>query len=398
MNDHTVHIVGAGPASLVAAITLARSGIEAIVHEQNVDAGMRFNGDFQGLENWSEKEDVPAFLSSMGVEINFRCDPYFNPEFHGPQGQKVVLRTSRPLFYLVERGTNEWTIDQGLKRQALEAGVTIIWNDKLVQLPSGPVIVGTGPKAADAIAKGIVFSTSHSDCSVGIFDDRIAPKCYAYLLVNRGKATLATCLFKDFRNERMYFERALRRIKETLEIEINRPREFGAIVNFFLMPSAVKNERILYVGENAGFQDALWGFGMKYAIRSGYLAARSIIEGSSYDRLCDKYIRPMTYASLANRWMFSLLGNRGYTQWLARLGKTDDAIPMLQRHYAPSWFKKNVLFRIAKQWYRTRLINKQCMHEHCDCVWCRHGTHAKGQIEEESSCWTSETFPSHVAH
>lgn len=386
MNNPRVHIVGAGPASLVAAMTLARTGREVTVHEQNADVGMRFNGDFQGLENWSEKEDVPTFLKSIGVEMNFLCAPYSTSEFYGPRLQQVIIKTSRPLFYLVERGTNEWSIDQGLKRQATDAGVTILWHDKLEGLPPGPVIVGTGPKAADAIAKGIVFSTSHRDCSVGMFDNRIAPKAYAYLLVHRGRATLATCLFEDFRNERKYFERALQRIQEAVNIDISQPKEFGAIVNFFLMPSAVKDGRIFYVGENAGFQDALWGFGMKYAMRSGYLAAQSIIDSSSYDKLCDKHLRPMMNASLANRWMFSLLGNRGYGHWLSRLSRADDAIPVLQEHYAPSWFKKEALFRIAKHWYRTRLINKQCMHEHCTCVWCRHGNQPPGHIADTITC------------
>jgi flavin-dependent dehydrogenase len=385
MTNRVAHIVGAGPAGLVAAIALSRGGYQAIVHEQNADAGMRFNGDFQGIENWSENEDIPTFLRSIGIEMSFRCDPYVNTEFYGPSLQRVVLKTSRPLFYLVERGTNEWSIDQGLKQQALDAGVKILWNDKLERLPPGPVIVGTGPKAADAIAKGIIFSTSSPDTSVGIFDDRIAPKAYAYLLINRGRATFATCLFEDFKNERRYFARALKRMQEAVSFDISKPREFGAIVNFFLMPSAVKDGRILYVGENAGFQDALWGFGLKYAMRSGYLAARSIVEGRSYDRLCKEYIRPLMHVSLANRWMFALLGNRGYELLLARFSRASDATRVLQDSYAPSRLK-TVLFRIAKQWYRARLVNKQCMHEHCDCVWCRHGEQMHRQSEGSASC------------
>lgn len=382
MTNRTVHIVGAGPAGLVAAITLARSGYETIVHEQYDDVGKRFNGDFQGLENWSQPEDVPSVLRSIGVEVNFRCDPYSVSEFYGPSLRKAVLRTSRPLFYLVERGSNNGSIDQGLKQQALDTGATIRWNEKLETLPPGPAIVATGPKAADAIAKGIVFRTTHRNRSVGFFDDRIAPKCYAYLLVNHGRATFATCLFQDFKNERIYFNRALARLQQAIDIDIQEPREFGAFVNFFLMPSAVKDGRVLYAGENAGFQDALWGFGMKHAMLSGFLAARSIIDRRSYDELCNHYIRPMMYASLANRWMFAFLGNRGYEQWIKRLARSENGIQLLQRYYRPSW-RKRLLFRLAKRWYRARLINKQCMHEHCDCVWCRHGMHPHGQADEQ---------------
>lgn len=34
-----------------------------------------------------------------------------------------------------------------------------------------------------------------------------------------------------------------------------------------------------YVGELAGFLDARWGFGIRYDLLSGYLAAKSIMTG-----------------------------------------------------------------------------------------------------------------------
>ena len=36
---------------------------------------------------------------------------------------------------------------------------------------------------------------------------------------------------------------------------------------------------VLLAGEAAGFQDALWGFGIRYALLSGCLAARSLLSG-----------------------------------------------------------------------------------------------------------------------
>ncbi len=71
MNNKQIHIEGAGPSGLTAAINLKRAGLRVIVHEKNQDARMRFNGDFQGLENWTADEDVPEFLRSMGVSVNF---------------------------------------------------------------------------------------------------------------------------------------------------------------------------------------------------------------------------------------------------------------------------------------------------------------------------------------
>ena len=372
-----ITIVGAGPAGLTAAINLANAGFETTVYEQNQNAGLRFNGDFQGLENWSDEDDTLQILNQIGIKINFLCHPYSGNDglFYGPKLEKVKVKTSRPLFYLIERGSNPNSLDQGLRKQAEELGVNILWGKKLESVDDSKAILGTGPKAADAIAKGMVFRTSLDDIFIGFIDDKIAPKAYAYLLVNDGKATFATCMFEDFQNEKIYYERALRALNTVIDIDINEPEEFGGFVNFFNEPKISKDNRILYVGENAGFQDALWGFGIKYAMLSGYYAAESIINNQDYKKLCEINLLPKLKTSLANRWLFAHLYNPGYTFILNKLKTMDDVIPALKKHYNTSMSKK-LVYQIAKRWYKTRLIDKQCMHENCDCVWCRHGKHA----------------------
>ncbi|MEW6143517.1 MAG: NAD(P)/FAD-dependent oxidoreductase [Thermodesulfobacteriota bacterium] len=368
--DSGVHIVGAGPASLVAAINLARAGMETVIHEQKRDVGSRFNGDFQGIENWSTNIDALEFLSSIGVTINFLCEPYSIGQFYGPSLKKHVIETSRPLFYMVKRGTGAGTLDQGLKRQAIDAGVKVLWNDKVERARNRTTIVGTGPRAADMIAKGIIFRTPHPDSCYGFLDNRIAPKGYAYLLVNNGDATFATVLYEDFQKTKDYFLRALEIMKSVVDIEINGPKEFGGYGNFVLNHRSEKKSDVLLVGEAAGFQDALWGFGLRYAMLSGYLAAKSILTGTSYFQLCEEKIMPMMETSLANRWLFAHLGNYGYDKVLSLISRRNDIIEMLQRQHTPSQFK-SLIFQLAKQWYHTRLIDKQCLHRNCDCVWCR---------------------------
>ena len=373
-NKDSVTIVGAGPAGLTAGIVLRKFGYQVNLYEQNNDVGLRFNGDFQGLENWSDEEDTLDFLNRIGIKVNFLCQPYSGSDgyFYGPKLKQIKVKTSRPLFYLIERGSNPNSLDKGLKQQAEDAGVNLLWGEKLESIKDGIAIVGSGPKAADAIAKGLLFNTSHKDVFVGYLDNNIAPKAYSYLLVNKGRATFATCMFEDFKNERLYYERAFNVMRQTVNLDIWDEKEFGGFVNFFNEPVISKDERILYVGENAGFQDALWGFGIKYAMYSGYLAARSINDGSSYQELCQQYLYPKLQTSLANRWLFAQLHNPGYTYLLNKMGKMEDVIPTLRKHYNTS-FSKRITYQIAKKWYHTRLIDKQCMHEHCDCVWCRHG-------------------------
>jgi flavin-dependent dehydrogenase len=379
-SNKTITIVGAGPGGLTAAIILAKNSYGVNLYEQNDNTGLRFNGDFQGLENWSDNDDTLTIIDRIGININFLCAPYSGEDcfFIDPNKKEFQVKTSRPLFYLVERGTNENSLDQGLRKQAEEIGVNILWKHKLDSIIDDTAIVGTGPKAADAIAKGIVFKTSYKNICVGFADNRIAPQAYAYLLVNNGKATFATCMFNDFRNERTYFEKALQALKSVVKIDINEPREFGGFANFFNEPIVAKN-KILYIGENAGLQDALWGFGIKYAILSGYYAAKSIINKQSYTELCKNYLYPKFRTSIANRWLFAHLYNPGYSLMFKYMSKSDNVILPLRKQYNSS-FSKKLFYQIAKRWYHTRLIDKQCMHINCNCVWCRHGKHAHGEL------------------
>ena len=51
--DEPIQIMGAGLSGLAAAIILAKEGKEVHVHDIREDSGARFDGDFQGLENWT---------------------------------------------------------------------------------------------------------------------------------------------------------------------------------------------------------------------------------------------------------------------------------------------------------------------------------------------------------
>ncbi|MEO9886036.1 MAG: NAD(P)/FAD-dependent oxidoreductase [Balneola sp.] len=379
-NKEQIHVIGAGPAGLVAAINLAKNGYAVTVYEMKKDVGTRFNGDFQGIENWSTKEDAYEFLDAIGIAPDFRFAPYGGGDFFNPSSEKYNFQTSRALFYLVERGVNEWSLDQGLKRQALQAGVQFEWGQRITNAPSGKVIISTGPRVADAIAKGIVFSTTHDDYYAAFLGDKIAPHGYAYLLVNQGKATFATCLFEKFNSSFSVFEKALERMKRLIDIDIIEPKNFGGYVNFSLNQTLVKRNQVYYVGESAGFQDALFGFGMRYAMHSGYLAAKSIMEDLSYPALCKEHIIPKMKVSLTNRWLYTRLEETGYTIMLDRLKSKGDIIPTLRSQYNPSWYKHSI-FPLAKNAFKNRLDDKKCMHEDCSCIWCKHGEHDHAEVE-----------------
>lgn len=339
-----VTIVGAGPAGITAAIVLRKSGIAVRVYEKYPDVGYRLNGDFQGLENWSTERDVIEILKEIGIDINFLCVPYHGGIIHGTAPEPVQVRAKRPIFYLVRRGAFPGTLDIGLKQQAEALGVEFVFSHHVTDIKA-KAIVGTGPQSADAIAIGMTFTTSLPDTAAGVFDDEIAPTSYAYLLVHNGYGTMATLLYSGFDSHKRYFRKMKDFFTSCYNLDIRNEKPFASYGNFFLRNNRVLPDR-LYVGESAGFQDYLWGFGMRYAFLSGSMAAQSIMDGANYDLLWKKQLKPMLQTSIVNRYLVEMLGNTAY-RYLTRKLVACDACEYLRRHYNYSLWK-HLLLPFAK--------------------------------------------------
>ena len=71
-------ILGAGPAGLSAAINLASAGYSVNVFEKNQEIGSVVKRNLQGLENWSDKQDVVKEFKKMRIKPNFDCEPFKN--------------------------------------------------------------------------------------------------------------------------------------------------------------------------------------------------------------------------------------------------------------------------------------------------------------------------------
>lgn len=339
-----IKILGAGLSGLTAAINLALEGYKVKIFENNNDCGKRFNNDLQGLENWASQADVLDDLKSMNIETNFYCEPFHTVYVYDFKLNKTKITSKTPIFYLVMRGNTKECLDIALKKQAINLGVEINFNKTLAEKDAN--IIATGPKRIDTVAKGITFNTKTSDIAIVILNDNIAPKGYAYLLVSAGKGVLVTVLFKDFKNINHYFEKTIDIFNKIIDLKLKDIREFDGYGNFFLSKRYEKNGE-LFTGETIGLQDFFLMFGMRYAITSGYLVAKSIIENKNYDDLIKYKFRNQLKTSIVNRFLFERLGNRGYQLLISKTKNVNEPISFLNKHYNPSFIKK-LIYPISK--------------------------------------------------
>jgi flavin-dependent dehydrogenase len=351
MKSDQIRIAGAGLAGLSAAIGLAQRGYQVDVLERNADSGQTRHTDWDAIENWTTEEDFLDCLRQWGIEPAFDHRAPLSFEVYDPKGDCYEVALPRPFFYLLKRGAERGSIEQALKAQALENGVTIHYN-RASQKEQVDIWAAGARSAGFFLGTGITFRTSHPDLVAGLVDTRAAPKAYAYLVIVEGFATLSVVLTRDFKNARGYLEYCTREFKRHKSLDmkdIKRTSGFGGLVSAFWQLSA----QPITIGEAAGLQDFLWGFGIRHALHSGHLAARAIYEQLDYARLVTREIHPLVRASLVNRMFYDQVGNRAYTALIRHFAASRD----LSSRIRP-WYRGLSLHRImwpfAEQRYRTR--------------------------------------------
>jgi len=381
MNDApTVRIAGAGPSGLAAAIVLARAGRAVEVHEAKGDVGTRFIGDLQIIESASERESVPQFLARIGIEQNFYFRPADWATFYDARGAARTIRSDEPYGWFIRRGPEDGTLDRGLLAQARALGVNVIFNSRLdgvvrgvVRASSAPSgggapadIVATGPASPDGLAREMTWHTSDPERIDVFFNHHLSPGGYSYLFILDGIATFGCAIVADFKKIDEYFEHSLAAAQRLHGFTIPAETRTGySYMNFHLKVLATKGGA-RYVGEAAGFQDYLFGLGIRYALTSGWLAARSILEERDFDELWMGGLGRKQETSLVNRFLYEAGGNTGLSMFVRQAANAKDFRGYLSGWHEARWWKA-LLSPIVRRVWRHR---GRCQHkpgEH----WCR---------------------------
>lgn len=326
-DDREIEILGAGLSGLAAAINLSRNGYKVSIYDQEADCGKRFHGDLEGIENWSLRNDVLEDLASMNIKVNFDCHPISSLLLSNGD-ETLDFHFKRPLFYLVKRGDMEGSLDQGLKKQAIELGVKINFNSRR----EGADIIATGsiPNKMVMVDRGIVFGTDSGDIALALVNDKVVSGGYSYLVVANGYGCIGAVLFDKFADANKSFQRARQTISQLVSLDIREEKDFSGVTGFSL-PDKLCEGKSLYTGEAAGLQDLLWAFGIRYALTSGFLAARSIAGGDDYETLIKQRFARLLRASVVNRFVWERIGWRHYSFFMSGSKRVKDPFDFLHK-------------------------------------------------------------------
>jgi flavin-dependent dehydrogenase len=337
-----IDILGAGLSGLSAATILSREGYDVHVHEIRADSGARFDGDFQGIENWTSDTDFFDEMREWGFDPEeFKATPFNIIDLIHPDDVITQPSTDKPAFRVVERGTDSHCIDQGFKRMAQAAGATIHYETR--KTPEECDIIAAGPKESSAIAFGEIFHTDHPNHVSFQLNDKLAPGAYSYLIIIDGIGLICTCLWRQQKKSSRYLNETIAWYEEHYELNRRPIKRVGGKGDFSL-PDRYIYEGRYYVGEAGGLQDFMWGFGMRYAITSGALAAHSIMERCDYEKEIRGRLVPLVRASAINRFLMNRVSNRGFkmvaTHWIRDEKRHGDGLHFMKWVYQPGIFRR----------------------------------------------------------
>lgn len=181
--------------------------------------------------------------------------------------------------------------------------------------------------------------------AIGLLNSEAAYGAYSYLLITKGKGCMCSVVFGELGRVNDGFKATKKFFSEKIDLDIKNPKNVGGVGNFSIN-NTFKKVDTLYIGEAAGLQDFLWGFGMKYAFVSGYLAAQSIIDNEDYVRKAEKRFNNKLKSGLVNRFLWEKAGKRNYEFLINKIKNNKSLFGSLYSFHNFNLFQK-IIYPIA---------------------------------------------------
>ena len=223
---------------------------------------------------------------------------------------------------MFERGQFfENSLEKQLLAHALNNSVEVIYKNSV----NSADIIAIGPEKINAniFGYGRIYDGIIND-AILFYNNDYAPKGYVCVLPSKDKFQILSVSFdrNEFATLEKRFEKAIEQNKILKDLINDNKfiRNIGGIGNYFINPVGYKNGKY-YVGEAGGFQDASRGFGVWYAILTGYMAAQSIIEKKDYNKTWRKELLKELNDSIKRRDAFNKLNNKDFDDMVRNMGQ-----------------------------------------------------------------------------
>jgi len=179
----------------------------------------------------------------------------------------------------------------------VDEGVTFNFGAKLD--PGGKAdIVATGPPSGEfnVLGAGFTFSSEGSnldqETAYALLDNDVAPGGYLVVTPGLEYHSMYSVAWRELGYDRLLKMAEAGASRPWVKDLLGSSKRLGRIhgkAYFATDPiSGAERGGARYVGEAGGFQDAIAGFGFRYAVLTASLAADSILDGSSYPALLRK--------------------------------------------------------------------------------------------------------------
>lgn len=352
MSARPIRIAGAGPAGLCAALALARAGVPVELREKRAGVGARFAGAVHGIENWSTPACFTARLAEWGIELGATLTPCHELMLCGERRTRTIT-AALPLFFLVRRGADAGCLEQALQARALDAGAKVSFRATFA--PGEAELDATGARRERRLCleAGVHFRTRSPDRAAALVSSRATPSGYAYLLVRDGFGSLCAVRFDGRPVDREQLAACERLLRRHVEIDMTGRRP-GAGFGSFCAGGQLEGQGAWAIGEAAGLQDLLFGFGIRRALESAELAARCLRQRADYPRLAVGELGLLDRAPLVNRALWDVTAPAGMRLYAHLLCRQGDVRRALRGATSERWIHRALHPLLAARWRRRR--------------------------------------------
>ncbi|MEI7961777.1 MAG: NAD(P)/FAD-dependent oxidoreductase [archaeon] len=286
-------ILGAGPAGLSSAIVLSNEGHKAVVYESSPFLGGRSGNNIQAIRNYGTDKDIIKKIKSYGIEM-----PKLNPitriiKYSPSHRFDEIYSNNEPIFYTFKRGPSPDSMENSLAEQAKSQGAKIILG-KTAKVLDCQIIASGSKFDPVGFGYGATFEGTFDKETIAFFyGSDLIQNGYAYLTpYGNDQLSIAITSFtkSDFNTISERFEKFIKADK-IIQETINGAKRLNTFAGYghFNIPNSAVHKYKYFTGGAAGFVDPARGFGVKYAILSGAMAAKALIDrNTDYDELWKK--------------------------------------------------------------------------------------------------------------